>query len=72
MRRKMKLIYRLLELAEASNSPMPVPEIDGYSDQQVQYHVGLCSQARYLEVDGPVQRLNEQPQYLSMQRLILS
>ena len=51
MQRHMKLILKLLEHAtEQSNGEIHVPELDGYSVEQVQYHVELCSQAGYMKV----------------------
>ena len=54
MQRKMKLVHKLLEHLERrhDDDPIPLPEIDGYSEEQVHYHVGLCVEAGYL-VAGP-------------------
>ena len=63
MQRKMKLIRKLLEYVEMSptEDPLPVPEIDGYDEAQVHYHIGLCEEAGYLVTrkpasDGPGRR----------------
>ena len=53
MERKMKLIYKLLEYMASCDRPARVPEIEGYTDEQVHYHVGLCSQAGYMEIGKP-------------------
>ena len=53
MKRKMKLIYKILKWAEcnADGHPQPSPEMDGYRDPEINYHVGLCLQAGYLEAE---------------------
>ena len=51
MQRKMKLIKAILEHVEQSTNVgrvMP-PEIDGYSETQVHYHILLCQQAGYID-----------------------
>ena len=54
MRRDMDLIRRLLEYAEAKESiePIPAPEIGGYYDDQIHYHLRLCQEAGYLRVEA--------------------
>ena len=54
MQRKMKLIYKLLEYVECrgNGEGLLPPEISGYTDVEVHYHIGLCDQAGYLEVEG--------------------
>ena len=51
MKRHMQLIQQLLKHAECRGGGAGVhpPELAGYTDQQVQYHVGLCVQAGYIE-----------------------
>lgn len=50
MQRKMKLIRKLLEHTEMSQTedPLPVPEIAEYSEAEVHYHLHLCKEAGYL------------------------
>ena len=38
---------------QQAEHPMPVPEIEGYSEGQVHYHVGLCQEAGYMVVRHP-------------------
>ena len=56
MPRRMRLVHKLLEHVEIQQTEhrIPVPEIDGYSEGQVHYHVGLCQKAGYLVVRHPV------------------
>ena len=51
MRRKMKLIRAILEYVEQDPNVGNVapPEIDGYSEAQIHYHILLCKQAGYLD-----------------------
>ena len=53
MKRKMTLIHKILEWTEshADGDPKTPPEIQGYQDTEVNYHIGLCLQAGYLEAD---------------------
>ena len=55
MRRKMRLIHRLLEYVEMSETEnlLPVPEIDDYTEAQVHYHIRLCEAAGYLIAAQP-------------------
>ena len=55
MIRKMKLIKGILQYVEAGHrdDALPVPEIDGYDDVQVHYHVGLCVDAGYMVAPNP-------------------
>ena len=55
MTRKMRLVHKLLEHVEMQQTEhrIPVPEIDGYSEGQVHYHVGLCQEAGYPVVHQP-------------------
>ena len=63
MPRKMKLIRKLLEYMEVSNTEerLPVPEFRDYSEAEVHYHLGLCEEAEYLvlyqpESNNPIRR----------------
>ena len=55
MQRKMKLIRKLLECVEVSNTEerLPVPEFRDYSESEVHYHLGLCEEAEYLILYQP-------------------
>ena len=50
MQRKMKLVRRLMEYVEMSQTEdtLPVPEMDEYSETEVHYNLGLCQKAGYL------------------------
>ena len=54
MQRCMDLIFKLLEFTEEKNTcrPLPAPAIDGFTSEQIQYHVRLCDQAGYLTIDN--------------------
>ena len=58
MQRKMKLIRKLLTHVECfapeGGEVICVPEIEGYSAAQVQYHVYLCREAGYIRTPNPV------------------
>ena len=59
MKRKMTLIYKILEWTEshADGDPKTPPEIQGYQDAEINYHIGLCIQAGYLEANyRPIDR----------------
>ena len=59
MKRKMKLIHKILEWAEryADGDPKPHPEMEEYGDAEINYHIGLCMQAGYLEAEyEPINR----------------
>lgn len=66
----MRLIHKLLEYVERrhDDDPVPLPEIDGYSEEQVHYHVGLCVEAGYL-VAGPVTDTSEGRRFATLERL---
>ncbi len=70
MQRKMKLIYKLLEHLERrhDDDPIPLPEIDGYSEEQVHYHVGLSVEAGYL-VAGAATSTPEGRRFATLERL---
>ena len=52
MQRKMKLLRKLLEHIEMSQTEdrIPVPEMEGYGEAEVHYHVGLCEEADFLVI----------------------
>ena len=56
MQRKMKLIRKLLEYTEMSptEDPLPIPEINDYSEAEVHYHLELCEEAGYLMLYQPI------------------
>ena len=51
MRRQWTLIRKLLSHAEthANGEPAPIPELDGFSAQELHYHIDLCIQAGLVE-----------------------
>ncbi len=53
MKRDMQLIRKILEYLEGKcqgdGQLIPVPSLDGYANDAVSYHVGLCIQAGYIE-----------------------
>ena len=55
MQRKMKLVRRLMEYVEMSQTEhmLPVPEMDEYTDAEVHYNLGLCGEAGYLALGQP-------------------
>ena len=59
MQRKRRLIRSLLEYVEREHqgAPVAVPELEGYTDAEVHYHVGLCVEAGYLVADEPMMRM---------------
>lgn len=50
MQLKESLIRQLLEYVECHGTgrPMYPPEIEGYTDEQVEYHIRLCDQAGFV------------------------
>ena len=70
MQRKMKLIYKLLEHLERrhDDDPIPLPEVDGYSEEQVHYQVGLSVEAGYL-VAGAATSTSEGRRFATLERL---
>ena len=48
----MKLIRQILEYVEANGNgePLDPPDIPDHTPIEVNYHIGLCAQAGYLEV----------------------
>ncbi len=51
MRREYKLIRAILEYVEChgNGSWINAPELNGYSNTQIMYHIKLCMQAGFLE-----------------------
>ena len=51
MQRNKNLIREILEYVEGHESShmLVAPKLDGYSDEQIHYHIGLCVKAGYLE-----------------------
>lgn len=49
----MRLVCKILECVASRETEGPVapPRINGYSDAQVHYHIGLCREAGYVDVD---------------------
>lgn len=52
MPRYQKLIRLILEYVEehGTGRPLAPPEFDEYTRTEINYHIGLCDQAGYLEV----------------------
>ena len=52
MKRKMELIWEILQYAEenAAGKMLDPPHIEGYSMEEINYHIGLCYEAQYLHV----------------------
>ena len=53
MKRRMKLIYKILEWCEtyADNSGQPPPDLEGYQQNEINYHIELCVEAGFLHAD---------------------
>ena len=55
MRRSMRLIIRLLQFLEKRDNGNPTlppeSEFDGYTDELVHYHIGLCVEAGFIVAD---------------------
>ena len=54
MRRCMKLIFKILEYVErekTNGNKLSIPEFYDYDDSVVNYHVRLCAQAGYIQID---------------------
>ena len=70
MQRDMKLIYKLLVVAESVDGTVRVdiPVFPEYSDTQVQFHVKLCMEAGYLQA-GPWIRMQEVTRFTFMRPL---
>ena len=52
MKRHRKLIRLILQYAEsnASGSPLDPPNLEGFTLGEVNYHIGLCDEAKFLHV----------------------
>ena len=52
MRREMKLIHMILAFVEKARSTgdIPIPEFDNYSRCEIEYHIQLSEEARFLDV----------------------
>ena len=62
MKRYMNLIRSILEYVECQEPDRLIthPEVNGYTPQQVKYHVGLCEEAGFIacsDGSGLIQRL---------------
>ncbi len=54
MRRHSSLIYRIFRFVEQNceiGRPLDPPVFDSFTEQEVGYHVMLCAQAGYLDVE---------------------
>lgn len=65
MRRFKKCILEILKHVEchAGPPPMAAPELQGYDQLQVHYHIGLCYQAGFLQVKEIVNPSASWPMY---------
>ena len=63
--REMKLILMILRYAkkEANGSPLRAPSFEEYSEVQIYYHIGLCSEAGFLHVNRISRGLDQAPAY---------
>ena len=70
MQRDMKLIYKLLVVAESVDGTVraDIPTFPEYSDTQVQFHVKLCMEAGFLQA-GPWSRMQEVTRFTFMRPL---
>lgn len=52
MRLKRKLLHKILRYAEehATGRKLAAPEFEDYSEQEVNYHIGLCHEAGFLHI----------------------
>ena len=52
MKRYMLLIRAILEYVtvKSDGNDLAIPEIDGYTPDQVRYHVKLCEEAGFLDI----------------------
>ena len=66
MKRQMKLIRKLLQYAEANATGLPIdaPEYQKYSEEEVHYHLGLCSEAGYMRVSNSTYAGMPTPRYM--------
>ena len=61
----MKLILMILRYAKekAHGSLLRAPSFEGFSEVQIHYHIGLCSEAGFLHVNRQSRGLNQAPAY---------
>ena len=56
MKRDMVLIKQILKYVEKNgyreDKGLFAPDIPGFTDQQVKYHIMLCAQAGFVQIDG--------------------
>ena len=67
MKRYMELIRRLLAHIEQGN--LTIPEWSDYTPKQVHYHIGLCYEAGYIDVEKAFE-LNVEYQKYRILRLL--
>ena len=65
MNREMKLILMILRYAKenADGSSLRAPSFEEFSEVQIHYHIGLCSEAGFLHVNRHSQGLDQSPAY---------
>ena len=68
MNREMKLILMILRYAkkEADGSLLRAPSFEEFSEVQIHYHIGLCSEAGFLHVNRISMGLDQAPAYTIM------
>ena len=62
MRLSNALMRKILQYAEryaTGADPLPAPEFSSYNPVQTHYHIGLCEQAGYLEVENATGKEDE-------------
>ena len=64
----MEIILRILRYVEekGNNHPLPHPKFEGFSEEEIVYHIGLCHEAGYVHID----RQDNPRSYGSKKRLI--
>ena len=65
MNREMKLIFMILRYAKekADGSLLRAPSFEGFSEVQIHYHIGLCSEAGFLHVKRQSMGLDQASAY---------
>ena len=65
MNREMKLVLMILCYAKekADGSLLRAPRFEGFSEVQIHYHIGLCSEAGFLHVNRHSMGLDHAPAY---------
>ena len=62
MKRDWKLIYKILTYScEKEYRPLEVPDFDGYSEHQVEYHLNLCEEAGFIKLTVAHQPPGQEP-----------